>query len=659
MKALVAILLMLMPHAMVAQTERPWEQAFARLMTAEDVESAAWEDGYEMLCELEQHPMNLNTMTREELEALPFLTDQQVEGFIAYRDCYGPLKSMNELRVIREMDYVQIELLPFFTYIEDVPDERTFPLLQNVMKYGRHDLMGYGRIPMYERKGDKNGYLGPPYRHWVRYQFNYNDYVKAGIVGSQDAGEPFFAGRNGAGYDFYSFYLQVKHLGRLENAVIGKYKVSTGVGLVLNNSFGMGKLAMLQQLGRSSNTIRPHSSRSQTAFFQGAAASVRLSDRWLVTGFLSYRPFDATLNKDATVRTILTDGYHRTPSEMAKKNNTHSTDAGVHADYKRGGWHAGVTALYTQLDRLLKPDMATLYRRYYAQGRRFVNVSTDYSYLHPHFALHGETAIDGDGHLATINSLSAKLADGLSMMLLQRFYSYRYTALYAQAVSEGGHVQNESAVYLGLNWQPSPKWHLQAYTDYAYFPWARYQVSQSSHAWDNLFSGSYDGKRWSVTTRYRLHLRQKDNVENTALVNQVEHRGRLAFSWRADHFSWTTQTDVVVTSQSQWGYMLSQAVDRQWRALKLYLHAGYFHTNSYDGRLYVYERGPLYSFAFPAYYGEGLRFALMAQGKVGPLTLCAKVGTTHYLDRQTIGTGLQQIDSSTMTDVDLQVRWRF
>jgi hypothetical protein len=41
------------------------------------------------------------------------------------------------------------------------------------------------------------------------------------------------------------------------------------------------------------------------------------------------------------------------------------------------------------------------------------------------------------------------------------------------------------------------------------------------------------------------------------------------------------------------------------------------------------------------------------------LTLTAKVATTKYYDRDVIGTGLQQIDGSSMTDVDLQVRWKF
>lgn len=659
MKTLLTIIIMLFCLNMTGQNIRPWEQTLAGIMTAEDMESAEWEDTYEMLCELEQNPLNLNTTTREELEALPFLSAQQVEGIMEYLYRYNSMKSMNELRMIRSLDYPQIELLRHFCYVEVKQDETVFPKLSDILKYGRHEMMANARVSFYERKGDQNGYLGYPYRHWLRYQFSYHDHVKLGGVGSQDAGEPFFANRNMAGYDFYSYYLQLKHLGRVENLVVGKYKLSVGMGLVVNNSFGMGKLAMLQQLGRSTNTVRPHASRSQSGFFQGAAATLSLSQQWQLTAFASYRPIDATLNDDGSMRTILTDGYHRTPAEMEKKNNTHATDAGAHVAYRWNGLHAGATALYTHFDRQLQPQTSTLYRRYYPQGNDFLNISADYGYLHHRFALNGETAINRDGALATINSFSLNTTNGLNVLVLQRFFSYRYTALYARTMTEGSRVQNESAVYLGLTWQPSPRLRLQAYTDYAYFAWVRYQVSQSSYAWDNLLTGTYKLGQWTATARYRLHLRQKDNDTKTALVNQMEHRGRLTMSWQDNgRLSCSTQADAVCTV-GETGYMLSQTASYQWRILKLNGLAGYFHTDSYASRLYVYERSPLYSFSFPAYYGEGLRLALMAQVSVNQhLSLTAKLGLTRYFDRETISSGLQQIDGPMQTDLDVQMRWR-
>jgi hypothetical protein len=106
--------------------------------------------------------------------------------------------------------------------------------------------------------------------------------------------------------------------------------------------------------------------------------------------------------------------------------------------------------------------------------------------------------------------------------------------------------------------------------------------------------------------------------------------------------------------------MRSETVGGQWRTLKAAVGGGYFHTTGYASRLYVYERSPRYNFSYPAFYGEGMRLMLMLQGAlVSRLTLTAKVGLTRYFDRSTIGTGLQQINSSTQTDLDLQLRWKF
>ena len=105
--------------------------------------------------------------------------------------------------------------------------------------------------------------------------------------------------------------------------------------------------------------------------------------------------------------------------------------------------------------------------------------------------------------------------------------------------------------------------------------------------------------------------------------------------------------------------MLSQIAGYQWKLLKFNGMAGYFHTDSYASRLYVYERSPLYSFSFPAYYGEGLRMALMVQANVNRhLSFTAKLGFTRYFDRETISSGLQEINGPIQTDLDMQIRWR-
>lgn len=646
-----------------AQAEHPWEKYLNEVMTAEDAESESWERTYELLCELEQHPLNVNHVAREELEQLPFLSAQQIEELTEYLYRYGPMKSLGELRMIRSLDDSQRRLLTYILYIDEaeLAETQRGLRLKDIAKYGHHELMGSARIPFYERKGDREGYLGPPYRHWLRYQLTYGDEVKLGLVAAQDAGEPFFAGRNRWGYDYYSPYLQLRHIGCLETLVLGCYRVSMGMGLVMNNGFSLGKVSMLQTLGRSSSGIRAHSSRSDS-YLQGAATTLRLSKSLTATAFLSWRKMDATLNKDSTVSTILNTGYHRTETEMQKKHNLQAIKTGGSLRFQRQGFHLGVNALYTHLNRTLKPNTSILYREHYPQGTDFLNASLDYGYTSFRVALQGETATDKEGHLATINSLSWHLSDELSMVALQRFYSYSYTALDAQSYSDGGRVQNESGVYLGLTWQPSPKWRMSYYADYAYFAWAKYQVSLSSHAWDHLLQLSRTGKHWTIGARYRLRMKQRDNEDKTALTNRWEHRARLSAEYAGSSFGCRTQLDggYCAYDNQEWGVMLSQNMSYTHRWLRLNAGLGYFHTTSYDSRVYLYEQAPLYTYAMTQFYGEGIRYWLMARFSIGRrLMLTAKWGVTDYFDRNTIGSSYQLIDASSQSDLDVQLRWKF
>lgn len=664
MKHWLITLLLIMSLTATAQQQQTWEQVWQEVMSPEDMEEGEWEDYYERMQQLADHPLDLNQASREELEQLPFLSDQQVMDLMEYLDRYGPMRSMNELKMIASMDYWQLALMPFFTYVGEVMrPEKKFPKWDTITKYGKHQITASARVPFYERKGDKNGYLGYRYRHSLRYEFSYGNYVKAGLIGAQDAGEPFFANQNNWGYDAYSYYVQVKKLGIVENAVLGKYKVSAGMGLVLNTSFRLGKLTALQNMGRQTNTLRAHSSRSESDYFQGAGATIRLLKPLTVTAFASYRPIDATLNSDGTAATLITSGYHRTETEMQKKYNTHQTAFGGSIVYRANGLHVGANAVYTQMDRTLSPNTKTLYRRYYPQGTHFLNTSIDYGYTHYRFSVNGETAINKEGAIATLNSLSVRATDNLNLVAIQRFYSYQYNGLYAHGFGNSTRTQNESGAYMGFVWTPLARLHLQGYADYAYSAWPRYQIAQASQLWDMLLQGDYQLRRWNLSARHRVRLQQKDNEAKTALIPSNEHRSRIAVSY-ADDAGWTSKTQADYTysiyKSNSKGWMVSEQIGCKQQWWQACVTLGYFDIDDYSSRIYVYERQLQHDFSFPAYYGNGLRLALFAQASLGDhLRLSTRVGYTNYFDRSSIGSGLQEIVQSHVTDLDLQLRWKF
>ena len=94
------LLTLIIPKATFAQNQRPWEIYFSTLATADDIDSEQWQDTYEMLCDLEQHPIDINTATREQLLQLPFLNEHQVEDIQAYIYYNREMKTTGELAMI-------------------------------------------------------------------------------------------------------------------------------------------------------------------------------------------------------------------------------------------------------------------------------------------------------------------------------------------------------------------------------------------------------------------------------------------------------------------------------------------------------------------------------------------------------------------------------
>ena len=666
MKGIIFFLLLLSP-VFQAYAETEWEKWLDDIMLDGEYSEASYEELYDNLLDLQRNGININTATRQELESLPFLSEKQVMDILEYIHFHGALKSINELMSIESIDYSTRQLLQEFLYAGDKP-EKGFPSLKNIMTWGKNELSLYTKIPTYERAGDaSNGdYLGYPYKFWARYSFSYAKNVRIGIVASQDAGEPFFSQSNKYGFDQYSGFIQINGLGSVESLIVGRYSVSAGMGLVMNNSFSLGKTAMLQDFGRQRNALRPHTSASENGYMQGAAATIRLSDAIRLTPFLSYRKTDATLNIDGSISSLIYTGYHRTISELNKKNNTSLTAGGMNVRWNLEDFSLGATAVFTHINRPLSPNKSATYKKIYPEGSNFFNASLNYSWLHYPFSVNGETAINANGAIATMNTLGWHLSQYVEVIGIYRFYSFNYYSLYANAFSEGGKTQNESGLYLGVRWQPKYGIDIQAYTDLAYFAWPRYGVSQSSYAIDNVVSASYKTGNWLLSGKYRLHLRQKDSKSVANLSWQTEHRLRISAEWTGG--GWTSRSQLDFTSVSSTsessslsqGFMITENIGYDIGKWQIFAGGKYFNTDGYDSRLYSYERAMPHTFSFPAYYGHGIRYSLVATWSPSPtLQFTSKAGITNYFDRSTISSGQQQINASSACDIEVGMRWRW
>ena len=663
LRILAFLLFLFLFHVDSAVAQEDWEDDVEDEYMDDAEEASDQELIWDMFSDIAENPIDINEATREDLSQLPFLSPQDIEAIIDYTHHYKPILSIGELGMIEGLDMKKQRMLAHFIIFGEKEKKDTLASLANIMKYGKHKIILTGKIPTYKRRGDDGAYQGDPLKHNIRYDFTFTDKLRVGFVGAKNHGEPFFKGCNGKGYDFYSFYASLKNLGILKHLVVGRYRVRFGMGLVINSDFLLGKSAQLMSSGKIQNRFRVHSSINSSRYLQGAATTLSLGKGFEVSMFGSYRYLDATLNSDGTISSIPKSVYHRTQTEINKKNNTSQTTFGGHLSWKYKKWYAGASVVHTSLSRELKPNTEVVYRRYYPAGKTFTNAGVDYGYKHSKFSAAGEFAVDKSGNIATINTVSYTVDYELMLTAQQRFYSKKYQSLFAQSFCDGGSVQNESGFYVGASWRAFSNMIFTAYVDYAYFAWPKYQAAQSSHSWDAMLQADYLLEKWKFSGRYRIRLREKDNSDKSELIYQNDHKARLSAEYSEKWWSNKLQGDFVYSyyKERSRGWMINDNISvspLKW--LKVTGAFGYFNTNSYDSRIYSYEKSLLYNLYIPAFYGKGIRYSLFV--RVDPsksFSATVRCATTKYFDRDHIGSGYQQINSSHQTDLELQLSYKF
>ena len=152
---------------------------------------------------------------------------------------------------------------------------------------------------------------------------------------------------------------------------------------------------------------------------QGVAATVRLSRHIDLTSFLSCRPIDATANADnQSIATILSTGYHRTPAEMSHKHQAFESMIGGSLTYHHKFVSVGYNMLYNTLSKPVKPDKTQPFRKYYPEGKEFVNASISYNYRNSFLSLSGELATNKEWAIASINTLAFRFNSHLELKTL-------------------------------------------------------------------------------------------------------------------------------------------------------------------------------------------------------------------------------------------------
>jgi hypothetical protein len=651
------------------QTIEPDSEEMIDQLTGDDENEAdSRENEIEDFYDRIREPINLNSATKEQLEQFSFLSDLQIENILAYLYINGQMKSIYELQAVEEMDRKTIERLLPFVDVRPVAEEDPLPSVKNLLAYGKNEVLTRVDIPFYRRRGYDTSYLGPSVYHSLRYSFRYKDQVYAGVTAEKDAGEPMFALHNAKGYDYYSFYCYLRNLGKLKTLALGNYRLSFGQGLVVSNDFMLGKSVAISSLVTRKNSIRKHSSTDEYNYFRGVASAVQMG-RFVLSAFYSHRSLEG-ITTDEEITSLLKTGLHRTQTEAGRKEVLSMQLAGGNIEYAGNRLKLGVTGIYYFFDHPYLPQIRN-YSKYNIRGNNFRNIGFNYKYRWRRFTFLGEWAVDKNGRPAMLNMADYSFKQTYRVALLHRYYAYNYWNLFARSFSEGGYVQNENGWYMAVEAHPVRYWSFFLSADFFSFPWWKYLVDAPSMGYDLSTKVTFKPREnMQMFIRYRYKHKDKnytDGHKNKSVRTLYHHR--LSYQ-----ITYLLPAKVSLRSTIDYnriypegvsavqGFHVVQAVSYSFPVfpLRLEVQGSFFKTDDYASRGCAFEKGLLYTFYTPSFYGEGVRFAAFLRYDLNKhWMLIAKYGQTTYFDREEIGSGNDLIEGNKKGDLQLQLRIKF
>ena len=660
---------------------------------------------------LSDNPINLNSDDMMRLVELHLISAFQFEEVKKYRRYYGDFMFLDELEMVEGFDAQTIDIIRPLVYAgqDKSKDKITF---RKLARYGKHQLLGRYEQILEKQQGylpiddsallakPNSRYLGCPQKLQFRYNYNYRNQIRAGFVVEKDAGEMFFTDKVSdtiksllgkqyrRGFDFIGFHLYAKDLGIVKAAVLGDYQLSFGQGLTLWSGMTFGKAGAGSSVMKQARGIAPKASASEYGFMRGAAVTLGKGP-FSGTVFYSHRWVDANVsvadsldNEAEFVSSLQETGYHRTIGELLDRHTIRQQVVGGHLTYAIAHFEVGYTAYHTWLSAPLQLRPSH-YNQFYFQGKSLTNQGIDIKYVKGKFAVFGEMAMslnfDSTNIMQTqrpwafagLIGLTVKPAGYLNFTVMYRDYGKAYQNLMGNAFGEGSRNQGQRGVYLGVEAAPAPYWNILAYADQFQFTWLTSQVNAPSRGHDYYLRVSHSfNRRTNAYLQFRSKTKMKNSTDGMVFShypifytkNTVRFNITYELGWdihcsnKAEYAHYRNED-----GSNEHGYFLCQDIAYKPENLPFSLTFRYalFDAKDYNARVYAYENDVLYSFSVPAMYGKGMRFYLLGKVKLfNSLTLYARIGRTIYSDRNTVGTGLSQIEGNHKTDLKVEMIWK-
>lgn len=632
------------------------------------------------------NPINLNNADPEELKDLEMLSDVQINDLMLHLKQFGKLISVYELQALRYWDLQTINAVLPFIRVDDRLDQLHVSL-KEAFKYGRAELFlryqtvpedkaGYAKVSDSVKQNSSSYYWGNDDRYYARARFSYRTNLSLGVTAEKDPGEQFFKGTQKNGFDFYSAHAFYKGGKYVQAIALGDYQIQTGQALNLWSGYAFGKTADVTNIKKNAQSLKPYTSVDENRFLRGAAVDLAYKD-FELTLFASQKKVDASVIADSLVddlefvSSIDLSGFHRTTTELNKKDELTERIAGGNLRYKKRSFQAGLSSIYQGYNKVYSKSIQP-YNQFDFRGKQMMSTSADYSFVLRNFNFFGEVShSDYSNGLAVLQGLIIALDSKASMSILYRNYGRNYQTFYNNGFSESGNTQNESGLFVGLRTKISNAWTLSTYMDFFQQPWLKYQVNQPTNGYEFLLQPTYKpNKQLEFYARFRQQLRQKNSRDTDETITSVEdiiqRNYRLNFSYQvSEGIQIKSRVEYVTidrpSNKPETGMIFTQdlLLKPKSKPYDLAIRYALFDTDSYDTRLYSFETNAQYVFSVPAYYYQGSRAYVTLRYTIKRrVDVWLRYGTFIYSNRQSLSSGSELINGNRKTDITVQLRFK-
>ncbi|MCO6461615.1 MAG: helix-hairpin-helix domain-containing protein [Saprospiraceae bacterium] len=645
-----------------------------------DLSDAQLNDLTERLGYLFEHKIDINSSDLKVFEELLLLNELQVHTIFQHIDKYGKLISVYELQSVPGMEVEDIRrIMPF---VRSFGLDGISPFRPDMLYKGSKTLLvRYGRVLQNQAgyRGEEPKYLGSQDQFSIRLRHVVPGRVSIGIGAEKDVGEPFDTQYNPLLFDFTTFHVYLEKVNRrIKKVVLGDFQASMGQGLILFSGYGFGRSAFTTAVRRNERSLRPSTSLNEINALRGAGLELNLSENITLMTFGSYKKSDGNAilpdslsnDPDEIISSIQQSGLHRTLSEIRNKGHINQLTAGASLQYNGHKMNIGLNTIYDKLDKRLNPT-DRVYNRFYFKGQEALNSSINYSFYIRNLVLYGETAINPEGAVATVNGALIGLHPKVSMALLFRYLPKEYYSLHGKVFSDQTVTTNETGLYAGLEIKPFPKLIINAYADLFRHDWATYSADGPSEGSAYLFKVAYqERKKWESYIQIRfqseevtgvskdvipsLYFRQKTDVR-LHFIKKVGSLMTLASRLDYNHLRLPGNKD-------ENGYLMYQ----EWWMKPLgkpysgFVRFTHFNIDSYQSRIYSYEHYQAYDSRNIGFDGVGNRFVTGLRWKMhNGIVLEASYNMTKYKNKTYIGSGNDKINGPIRSEIRAQIRYGF